>query len=169
MSFKKIELSELKINPFDLVGKQWMLLTGGTPDSFNTMTASWGQLGVLWNKNVLTCYIRPNRHTFGFVENGECFTASFVGEEYREALRFCGSHSGRDCDKAKEAGLTPAELDGCVGFDEAELVLVCKKLYSDDLREDAFIGDEGFKERFYGSEPYHKRYIAEIVSAYVKE
>ena len=111
MAFRKIDISELSFNPFDKIGKQWMLLTGGDKDSFNTMTASWGQLGVLWNKNVLTCYIRPNRYTYDFVEKGECFTASFYGEEYRSALSFCGSHSGRDCDKAKETGLTPAEVD----------------------------------------------------------
>ena len=90
-----------------------MLLTGGNMESFNTMTASWGQLGVLWNKNVLTCYIRPNRYTYEFVENGEFFTVSFLGEEYRKALAFCGSHSGRDCNKITETGLTPVELDSC--------------------------------------------------------
>ena len=78
MAFRKIDISELSFNPFDKIGKQWMLLTGGDKDSFNTMTASWGQLGVLWNKNVLTCYIRPNRYTYDFVEKGECFTASFT-------------------------------------------------------------------------------------------
>ena len=73
MAFKKIDISELSFNPFDKIGKQWMLLTGGDKNSYNTMTASWGQLGVLWNKNVLTCYIRPNRYTYGFVEN-TCFS-----------------------------------------------------------------------------------------------
>ena len=86
MSFKKIELSELSFNPFEKFGNQWMLLTGGTMENCNTMTASWGQLGVLWNKNVLTCYIRPNRYTYDFVEKGELFTASFLGEEYRKEL-----------------------------------------------------------------------------------
>lgn len=169
MSFKKVELSELEINPFKLIGKQWMLLTGGTSESFNTMTASWGQLGVLWNKNVLTCYIRPNRYTYEFVENGEYFTASFFGEEHREALKFCGANSGRDCDKVKETGLTAAELDGCVGFEEAEMVMVCKKLYSGGIREDAFLTDEGIFAKFYGSDPLHKAYIAEITAVYVKE
>ncbi|MDD6279252.1 MAG: flavin reductase [Ruminococcus sp.] len=169
MSFKKVDLSELSINPFNLIGKQWMLLTGGNMENFNTMTASWGQLGVLWNKNVLTCYIRPNRYTYEFVENGDFFTASFFGEEYREALKFCGAHSGRDCDKAKEAGITPAEFDGSVGFEEAQLVLVCKKLYSGGIREDAFLTDDGLYAKFYGSDPLHKAYIAEITAAYIRQ
>ena len=169
MSFKKIELSELSFNPFEKIGKEWMLLTGGTPEKFNTMTASWGQLGVLWNRNVLTCYIRPNRYTYEFVENGDCFTASFLGEEYRKALSFCGSHSGRDCDKMAEAGLTSAELEGCVGIAEADLVLVCRKLYSYDLQESGFLTSDGIPEQFFGKDPYHRAYIAEIVGVYVKE
>ena len=86
MAFKKIDISELSFNPFGKIGKEWMLLTGGSMENFNTMTASWGQLGVLWNKNVLTCYIRPNRYTYEYIEKGDSFTASFFGEEYRKAL-----------------------------------------------------------------------------------
>ena len=169
MAFKKIDISELSFNPFDKIGKQWMLLTGGNKDSYNTMTASWGQLGVLWNKNVLTCYIRPNRYTYEFVEKGDKFTASFLSEEFRNALSFCGSHSGRDCNKAEETGLTPAEIDGCMTFAESELVLVCRKLYRYDLKESGFLTDDGIPEKFFGSDPYHRAYIAEIVGVYVKE
>jgi flavin reductase (DIM6/NTAB) family NADH-FMN oxidoreductase RutF len=169
MSFKKVELSALKIDPFTKIGKEWMLLTGGTMDSFNTMTASWGQLGVLWNRNVLTCYIRPNRYTYGFIEDGETFTASFYGEQFRKALSFCGSHSGRDCDKVKETGLTPADFGGSVAFEEADLVLVCRKLYSYDLTESGFLTDDGIPAQFFASDPYHRAYISEIVGVYVKE
>ena len=169
MAFRKINIAEYDINPFKAVGKQWMLLTGGNMSDLNTMTASWGQLGVLWNKNVLTCYIRPNRHTFGYIEGGEVFTASFFGEEYRSALSFCGSHSGRDCDKVKETGLTPVELGGAPAFEEAELVLVCRKLYSYDLQESGFLTDDGIPGKFFASDPYHRAYISEIVEAYVKE
>ena len=169
MAFRKISISELSFNPFDKIGKQWMLLTGGDSSSFNTMTASWGQLGVLWNKDVFTCYIRPNRYTYGFIEKGECFTASFFGEEFRQALSFCGSNSGRDCDKVKEAGLTPAEIGGCMSFEEAELVLVCRKLYSYDLQESGFLTDDGIPEKFFSKDPYHRAYISEITGVYVKE
>ena len=90
-------------------------------------------------------------------------------EEYRKALSFCGSHSGRDCDKAKETGLTPAEIDGCVTFAESELVLVCRKLYSYDLQESGFITDDGIPEKFFNGDAYHRAYISEIVGVYVKE
>ena len=169
MSFKKVDITELKFNPFTKIGKEWMLLTGGNMQDFNTMTASWGQLGVLWNKNVLTCYVRPNRHTFSFIENSESFTASFYGEEFRNALSFCGSHSGRDCDKVKETGLTPAEFDGCVAFEEADMVVVCRKLYSYDFEGKGFLTDDGLNEQFFGKDPYHRAYISEITAVYVKE
>lgn len=169
MSFKKVQLSELNFNPFTLIGKGWMLLTGGDKKNFNTMTASWGQLGVLWNKDVLTCYIRPNRYTYKFVENDEYFTASFLGEQYRSALTLCGTKSGRDCDKVKEAGITPAELDGCIGFEEADMVFVCRKLYSYDMAESAFTANDDLVGKFYGKDPYHRAYIAEITAVYIKE
>ncbi|MBR4628507.1 MAG: flavin reductase [Ruminococcus sp.] len=169
MSFRKTELSKLSFDPFAKIGKEWMLVSAGKPGSFNTMTASWGQVGVLWSRNVLTCYIRPNRYTFGFIEKEELFTASFFSEKYRSALSFCGSHSGRDCDKMKETGLTPVEIGGSTGFEEADIVLVCRKLYSYDLEEKGFLTDDGIAEQNYSSAPYHRAYIAEIVGVYVKE
>lgn len=169
MSFKKIDINDIQFNPFTKIGKEWMLITGGSIDSFNTMTASWGQMGVLWNKNVLTCYIRPNRYTYEFVEKGESFAVSFFGEEFRSVLTFCGSHSGRDCDKIKETGLTPEELDGCVAFSEASLVLICRKLYSYDLEESGFLTGDGIPEKFFGSDPYHRAYICEIMGVYKNE
>ena len=170
MGFKKIQLSELSVNPFDLIGKDWMLLTGGNSESFNTMTASWGQMGILWGKPVMTCYIRTNRYTYEFVEKGDCLTASFFDEQYRDVLKFCGANSGRDCDKVSETGITPTELDGCVGFKEAKMVLVCKKLYTYDMCSEGFVPSaKGFDQQFYSSDPYHKAYICEITGAYIKE
>ena len=169
MSFKKINISELKFNPFEKIGNEWTLITSGTPESFNTMTASWGQLGILWNKNVFTCYIRPNRYTYEFIEKNGTFTASFFGEQFKKILAFCGSHSGRDCDKIKETGLVPAEIDGNVSFEQADMVFVCRKLYSYDMQENGFLTDDGIPEISYGKDPYHRAYISEITAVYVKE
>ena len=169
MSFRKVDISDIKTDPFTKIGKEWMLITGGNMDDYNTMTASWGQLGVLWNKNVITCYIRPNRYTYEYIEKDDTFTVSFYGEEYRKALSFCGAHSGRDCDKAKETGLTPAEFDGNVAFAEADMVFVCRKLYSYDLAKEGFLTDDGLPEQFFAKDPYHRAYISEITAVYVKE
>src|SRR5512137_697572 len=107
MGFRETRVELLTENPFKLIGADWMLITAGTADANNTMTASWGGLGVLWERKVATCYIRPGRYTYGFMEKAPFFTLSFFAEEHRAALRYCGTHSGRNGDKAKEAGLTP--------------------------------------------------------------
>jgi len=164
---RKTELSGLNVNPFKLIGKEWFLVTSGNPESYNTMTASWGQMGHLWGKDVFTCHIRPNRHTFGFIEENDLFTVSFFREDYKSALAFCGSRSGRDCDKAKETGLTPIPLGGSITFEEAYMVFVCKKLYTEPMKADGFIlGD--IVEKFYGTDPLHKSFTAEIVEVFVK-
>ena len=106
-----------------------MLITAGNEEKCNTMTASWGGVGIMWGKNAVTTYIRPQRYTKEFVDANDTFTISFFDESYRKALNICGSVSGRDKDKIKEAGLTPYFVDGTAAFEEANLILVCKKMY----------------------------------------
>ena len=134
LCFKTISPEGLADNPFHLLQGDWALLTAGdTAEDYNTMTVSWGGVGVLWNKNVVTVYVRPQRYTYEFMERREHFTLSFVESEWKKALSYCGAHSGRDVSKAKECGLTPVLLDGGVSFQEARLVLSCKKLYYSDI------------------------------------
>ena len=166
MSFKEVSVSDLSFNPFTKIGKEWMLITSGDENKWNTMTASWGFVGVMWNKNVIETVIRPTRYTIEFVEKNDLFTVSFFGEEYRKALQFCGAHSGRDCDKAKEAGLTPIFLDGTTAFREAELVFVCQKVYSADFDFEK-ISDED-KTKWYSKDPVHRQYFGEILKVYTK-
>ena len=108
MAFREISVEELKDNPFTLINKDWMLITAGNEKSHNTMTASWGGVGELWGKYVSTIYVRPQRYTLEFVEREDYYSLCFFGPEYRQALNFCGTKSGRDFDKDKETGLTPA-------------------------------------------------------------
>lgn len=162
MSLKKIDAKEVKENIFDLIGDRWMLLTGGDRTAFNMMTASWGGVGVLWQKLVTFCFVRPQRYTRKFMDDGIYYTFSFFGEEYRDKLTFCGSNSGRDIDKVKETGLTPAFADcGAVYFEEAELVLVCKKMYFNDINPEKFISPE--IEKLYEAKDYHRMYVGEIL------
>lgn len=168
MAFKEIDIKELQFSPFEKIGKQWMLITAGNEGSFNTMTASWGGLGVLWNKNVAFTFIRPSRYTFEFCEKEEYFTLTFFSEEYRKALSFCGTKSGRDYDKCKETGLTPRFDEKAPYFEEASLVVVCKKLYAQDM-DKACVCDDVVTTNYGENEPMHKMYVGEIVKAYVKE
>ncbi len=147
MGFKEVKLEEVEFNPFSRIGKQWMLLTAGDEKKSNTMTASWGGAGVIWNKNVVTVYIRPQRYTKEFIDANETFTVSFLPETYRKALNICGSISGRDVDdKWKEAGLTPYYVDGTTGVEEAEMILVCQKQYHQELTPNCFDVIENDKE-----------------------
>lgn len=162
MSFREISAEELDFNPFTRIGKDWMLITAGDEEKFNTMTASWGGAGVFWGKNVVTCYIRPQRYTKEFVDAADQFTLSFFGPGHRDALNLCGTVSGRDCDKAAKAGLTPFYTDGTTAFEEAQLIFVCRKLYADEMPAGQFIAREN-DEKWYPNHDYHTMYIAEIV------
>lgn len=167
MEFRKIKAEEWNGNIFEAIGKQWFLLTAGTPERFNTMTASWGMAGIMWNMPSVTCYVRKSRHTFGFMEEGDTFTLSFFGEEYRKALAYCGSHSGRDVDKVQETGLTPAVIEGEPTFAEAETVFVCKKRYAADIAEKDL--PEAVRSQFYSKDAAHKLYIGEIIGVYIRD
>ena len=127
---KKIDIKNLQGNAVSLFDDKWCLITAGNEESYNTMTASWGALGELWNKDVCFIFIRPQRYTKEFVEREEYFTLSFFGEEYKKALTFCGRYSGRDYDKAKETGLTPVAIEDSMTFEESETVILCKISHS---------------------------------------
>lgn len=162
--FKRILPGELDESAFRLIGKEWMLITAGTMETWNTMTASWGAMGELWFKPVVFTFFRPQRYTLEFVEREPLFTLCFFDAKHREALNFCGSHSGRDCDKAKETGLTPFEVaPGAVAFKEARLILVCRKLYFQDLEPANFL-DTGI-EKNYPKKDYHRMFVGEVLQA----
>lgn len=144
-----------------------MLVTSGSAEKFNTMTASWGGVGFLWNKNVCHVYIRPNRYTYEFVEQNETLTLSFFTEAYRDALKFCGSKSGRDVDKCKETGLTPMPVGECVAFSEARLVIRCRVLYKQDMTESAFL-DKSLLVNYKNGD-FHRAYVCEIEEILVKD
>lgn len=160
INFEKTELNRIDENTFKLIGSDWMLITAGTKDSFNMMTASWGGLGVLWNKPVSYIFVRPTRYTYEFLEKNKSYSLSFFDEKYRKALSLCGSKSGRDTDKVKESGLTPVVSEnGIVHFDEAKLVLECTKLYFQDIDPAHFL--DSSIDRLYNND-YHRMYIGEI-------
>lgn len=164
---KKIDIKELKGNAVSLFDDNWCLVTAGSGESFNTMTASWGAMGELWNKDICICFIRPQRYTYEFTEKNDLFTLSFFGEEYRQALTLCGRKSGRDCDKVKDAGLTPVEIDGSVSFKESEIIIVLKKVAFQDIDPKGFI-DGTIDEKNYPQKDYHRMYIGEVVGCYIK-
>ena len=166
MNLKEIMPGDINENTFNLVGKDWMLVTANNADTVNTMTASWGGLGVLWNKNVAFVFIRPSRYTYDLMECTNTFSLTFFDEQYRDALKYCGANSGRDKDKISEANLTPVSIDNTVIFEEAKISVICKKLYITDIDPAYFIDAD--IEKHYNGKDYHRMYIAEIEKVLVK-
>ena len=165
---KSIKPEELEKNVFHMIGKEWLLVTAEKEGKVNTMTASWGGLGVMWGKNVAYIVLRPQRYTKEFIDKEELFSVSFLKDGHRDALKLCGSVSGRDHDKVKEAGLTPVFIDGVPAFEEADTILICRKMYRTSMNPADFI-DKDADSKFYPEKDYHDMYIAEIVKAVVAE
>ncbi len=155
------EISPLELeSAHKIIGKDWLLITARDGDRANAMTASWGALGELWGKHVAFCFIRPHRHTFKLAEDESRLSLAVLGEDLRDAHKICGSKSGRDCDKLALAGLSTAEYDGVPVINEAALLIICRKLYADDIKENCF-ADSTMLEH-YKARDYHRMYIFEI-------
>ena len=156
-----MDLKKFNLAPLYKIDKEWALLTCGKKEKFNMMTISWGSLGTLWHKPIATIYVRPNRYTNEFIENNDYFTLSFYDEEYKKDLGFLGSKSGRDIDKISYTNLTPEIIDNGITFKEANLTIVCKKIYFQDLDIKNIPQTE--IDRFYNNEPVHRMYIGEVI------
>lgn len=165
MEFKKILTEELD-GVFEKIGKKWFLLGAGNSADHDMMTCSWGGLGVLWGDDVSFIFVRPTRYTFGYIENESKYSICLFDEKYKDKLSFCGSHSGRECDKAQEAGLTPIDIDGTIAFEEADTVIVCEKLYFDDIKPEQFL--EYNLRKHYPEGDYHRMYVGRIKQVYTK-
>ncbi len=171
MAFREISPYEINDNVFKALDKDWMLICapdGSKTCGANAMTASWGGFGFLWYKPVATLYVRPQRYTYGLTEASDRVSLCFFGEEYRDALKVCGTKSGRDMDKISACNLTvSSELDTPI-INEARLVLVCRKLYADNIKEENFT-ESAVIEKAYPKHDYHRFYICEIEKVLIKE
>lgn len=167
MGFEKISATELE-NAIESIGSKWMLITveDKAQGRVNAMTASWGAMGVLWNKNICICFVRPQRHTAALLEDEEEFSVAFMSEEYRSALKLCGRESGRDTDKLAKCGLSVSRELGVPIVEQAQTVLICKKLYEDEIKENCFL-DKSLLSNYTNGD-YHRFYVCEIKDAYRK-
>lgn len=160
-SFQPFTADMMECNPFEKIGKEWMLVTAGSGQKANTMTASWGGLGVMWGKDVAYVVIRQSRYTKEFIDEEKAFSLSFLGEKHRNMLKYLGTVSGRTEDKIKEAGVEINYEKGVPFVDQAELVLICRVLSATELRAEDFIERE-LDQQWYSDKDYHTLYIAEI-------
>lgn len=161
-NYKIISAEQFRKNPFQLIGKDWMLITAGNEDKANTMTASWGGLGVMYGKNVAYIVIRPQRYTREFVDREDTFSLSFLDKSYRKTLNYLGTVSGRNEDKITKSGLTLVHYEDTPYFDEANHVLICKKLFRQPLSSGVL--KEELNNTWYRNGDHHILYIAEITN-----
>ena len=168
---REIDIKDREYDIFHMFNDQWALSTSGeSVEDYNTMTIGWGSLGTIWGgphkgRSIATIYVTPARYTWEYLEKNDTFTISFFPEEYRKDLLYLGSHSGREGDKVSQTSLTPMECGPGVAFEEAELILVCKKIYSDAFQLEKT--PEDIREGIYTRMPPHHFYIGEIVKALV--
>ena len=172
MNFREIPVADLQINPMELIAKDWMLITAGDDKTgYNTMTASWGHLGSIWGHNgglpTSVIFVRPQRYTKEFVDREPLYTLCFFSNAYKKALGYLGRNSGRDGDKVAAAGLTPVFGDGYTYFAEAELVMVCRKLYRAPVVEEGFL-DKELMEECYPNKDFHDLYVGHIIKVLTK-
>lgn len=167
MPFEEISVKDIKENFIKLIADDYMLITAGNTDSFNTMTASWGGVGEMWGCDVSIIAVRPTRYTFGFLEESDFYTLCFFDKEKGKKVHaVCGSKSGRDVNKVSLAEITPFSIGDSVAFEEARIVMLCRKLYTHLLDPDRFL--DPTIEKWYKND-YHKIYAGEIIKTLIRK
>jgi Conserved protein/domain typically associated with flavoprotein oxygenases, DIM6/NTAB family len=168
---KEVNLDDLNFDFRKKIRDEWVLITAKKPDnSINTLTASWGEVGNLWNLPIYTCFIRPDRYTHEFISSSGYYSVCFFDNKYKEQLKYCGSHTGRNENKIAKMGFTVINDDVAPFFKEAKLVLLCRIIYKDDFVKEGFV-DENIYKNVYNIKHVkpHTRYIGEIVKVLESE
>ena len=168
MKFEKIDVTKANVNPFQRIGQDWMLISAKKEGKVNTMTASWGMMGVFWGKNVVTVGIRPQRFTKEFVDAGDRLSVSVLNDSHRELLSYFGSVSGRDEDKIAKSGLALSEEEGIPYFADSEIAFLCRKLYAQPM-DASFLLEPEIDKLWYPNGNWHTMYIVEIEKLLMKE
>jgi flavin reductase (DIM6/NTAB) family NADH-FMN oxidoreductase RutF len=161
-TFSTVKPEELDKSIFRIISKDWMLISAEKNGKVNTMTASWGGAGFLWNKNVAFIFVRKSRYTKEFIDSSDTFSLSVLDHGmYAKTLSYLGTVSGRDEDKIAKSGLTVAHDGDTPYFEEAGTVFICKKLCRQPVEPENFIASD-IDSSFYADKDYHDMYIGEI-------
>ncbi len=170
-TFKELSINDLKINPFEMIGHEWMLITAKHEEKINTMTASWGGMGVMWNHNVVFVFIRQSRYTKELIDNTDKFSLTFYPKNEKKTLAYFGTTSGRDEDKISKVGYHVIFDNDTPYFEEAKLTFICKKLSRHYIGKEGMLSDEINPKWYSGADEnnYHDMYIGSIEKILVKE
>ena len=170
MSFKEIPVEECGLNPFTKL-TDYCIVTAGNKEKCNPMLVTWGGFGVMWRKPVVSIYIRQSRFTKTILDAQDYFTLSFPPVSCKPKESYMGSHSGRDGDKFEGSGLNPYAIgDEAVGLEEADLILVCRKIYTHEMKEEFYTDKETYERWNSGRQAgnNHSIYMGEIVKVLKK-
>lgn len=160
--FQVISPDKFDYSPFRMIGQDWMLIAAENEGRVNAMTASWGGLGVIWNKNVAYIFVRQSRFTKEFIDHSDTFSITFYPhKENVKMLGYMGSVTGRDENKIEKMGLTISHYEGVPYIEEASTVMICKKISRVPISPE-FLPDE-IKKIHYANEDYHDMYVGEII------
>ena len=168
MAFKELVMKNLVFSPSKLIGDDWLLLSAGNEEKYNGMTIAWGMFGSMWASKdhdgylpVVSVFVRPQRYTQEFMQEQEYFSVCKLKDEDKHMHNVLGSKSGRDLNKIKDVGLTPIFSDNTIYYEEAELVLICKKIYTQQLVEEGFNESE-IVDLCYPAKDFHYMYVGKI-------
>lgn len=157
--------------------KNYALLTSGSINNYNMMTATGFLFGKFFLKPIVQVYIRPTRYTYNYFESNSLFTVSFYDSKYKPSLIVCGEKSGKNCNKTVEANLHPFEYENVVLFKEAKITFICKKVFHTDVSEENF-DSKNLHDDYYCNQKilqdncspleeervYHRIYLGEIIN-----
>ncbi len=173
--FKKVEPTELTDNVFKLVGQDYTVITAGTDSAFNSMTASWGGWGQLFEVPVTWCFLNASRYTLEFIKKEQTYTMTYFPEQFKEQVIAFGSKSGRNSDKMKETTLTHVKTpSNNITYKEAKLVIECKLVEITETNPKDFYSDKGkdFVEKGMkdgNGKEYHKLVFGDITNVWVRK
>lgn len=156
-----MDIKEAQKQLIEHLADDWGLLTAGGIDDYNTMTIAWGETGTMWWKPVVSAYVVPSRHTYGYMQDNEYFVVSLFGPDHKDDLQILGTKSGRDGDKVALTKLTPKAVEHGVTFEEATLTVVCRKIFQQPIDPNAL--PERVMNDYYQEMGVHDRFMGEIV------
>lgn len=168
--FKEIPIEELSWSPFPRKKGNWFLVAAGNEAESDALLATLGGFAALWGGNTIAIFIRQSRYTREFLDREDHFSISVLPGAFKDAVHYCGTHSGRDGDKLKAAGLTEIFPDAVPAVEEAETILLCRKLAavsSDQFTMAPDIHKAYYEGRWEGNP--HIMYIGEIKKVLQKQ
>ncbi len=88
-----------------LYPRQTVLVTSRHEGKDNIITLDWA-MPVSFLPALVAISVAPKRFSHGMIKKSKEFVLAIPTPQMQEAVLYCGTHSGRDTDKFKGAGLT---------------------------------------------------------------